>query len=102
MQQRAEGRGRFDLHVRQDVRVDFHRHRDRRVAEPLADDVHRRSRLQQQRRAGVPQTVELDPPARPPPGRSPGKVISPALPPWCILHRSPAEGQSRASCGSAK
>ena len=38
MQQRAERRG-LVLHVRKDVRVDLHRHRDRAVPEALADDV---------------------------------------------------------------
>jgi hypothetical protein len=35
----------LSLHVRQDVRVNLHRHRDFRVPEPLTDDVDRLSRL---------------------------------------------------------
>ena len=49
------------LHVRENVAVHLKRHRDRAVAEPLADDVDRLARLKQQGRAGVPEAVKFDP-----------------------------------------
>ena len=42
--------------------VDLHRHRDLRVPEPFRNDVHGRSGLQEQRRAGMPEPVEFNPP----------------------------------------
>ena len=45
VQQGAERGRRLGLHVRQDVRVDFQRHRHLRVSQPFADDVDGCARL---------------------------------------------------------
>ena len=52
--------GSLRLHAGDDVGVLLESERRRRVPEPLANDVDRLRRLQQQRRAGMTQTVELD------------------------------------------
>ena len=61
MQQSADGRGRVLLRGGQDVGVYFHRHVDPRVAQSFTDDVDGVPACKQQRRARVPQLVELDP-----------------------------------------
>jgi hypothetical protein len=84
---RVNGEDALDLvrgvavHRRQDVRIDVHRHRHRRVPEPGLRDPRRDPGAQELGRVPVPETMQraaADPRTPPRPGRRLGDVARPA------------------------